>query len=99
MWKCKRYLILDNVYINTPHDDDKLYDLPAIFAVNSTVIKDSFVKNQVSLKELAKNVTPLVPSWLKEWEEKYLSIVIVDWFNLTNYVPIIRNINVRKGKS
>jgi hypothetical protein len=76
---------------------DQFFVLQGILTPDGGMIAEGFIPfsgNPASLKELTTEVTPNVVNWLKEWESRDLNIVIVDWFEITNYVAIIRQINM-----
>ena len=81
--------------------NDKFFVLQGILTPTGGMIAKGLVpltNDPSSLENLAPAVTPQVTRWLQEWAKRNMNIVIVDWFNVSNYVSTIRQINVQKGK-
>ena len=79
---------------------DKKHFNEAQVAVAKFTLKNAqkeYAKKQRSLKDIASTTTPFITDMLRgEWSDKDINIVITDWFELSNYVDTIIELNRKK---
>jgi hypothetical protein len=83
-------------------DKNQLFVLQGILTPNATVVSAGLNPGSSpnSIETLAAKVTPAVVGWVKDWANRDLNIVIVDWFTVAPaYVETLVRINLRHASS
>jgi hypothetical protein len=78
-----------------PNKRDTFFVLQGVLTPDGEMIKKGFIPGHWhSLEDVAKDTTPKVVGWIKDlWANQNLNIVIVDWFEVSNYVDVVKSLN------
>jgi len=78
-----------------PNKRDTFFVLQGVLTPDGEMIKKGFLPDHWhSLEDVAKDTTPKVVGWIKDlWANQNLNIVIVDWFEVSNYVDVVKSLS------